>query len=392
MKLKAKTVAEQQSPDLGNGVVEVAEIYSPMPPVLVDAVCTRVEALKTNALVTFLKTEVSCFNASLSHLKRVRHSLLPDGTKILLVLVCTKEEFEGVKQDTNVMKKLEDFDFFPEAVKVPKNCPRLVVERDEWAEIWPISYVPPRPKSPVKFSNEEKDDQIIFMRSAIALAKRAKKEGQLPIGAVAVDPVSRRIVGEGYDCRLGTSDGLHHLLHHAVMMCIRSVSNRDLKHFKETLYTKDNLEISDERDQNGHCGHPRTEFVEPKNQISKPNGNQRICDCSKKRKQLDDEHRTNSQSKRLKLDGSASESFPQQTKPYICTGLDLFVTHEPCSMCAMAILHSRFKRVFYGLTSSRGALGSKLSLHNHPKLNHALQAFKNLIPEEVRALGDISEV
>lgn len=50
---------------------------------------------------------------------------------------------------------------------------------------------------------------------------------------------------------------------------------------------------------------------------------------------------------------------------------ELFVTLEPCAMCAMALIHARFKRVVFGAWDLKtGAAGSVLNLFGHSLLNH----------------------
>lgn len=50
---------------------------------------------------------------------------------------------------------------------------------------------------------------------------------------------------------------------------------------------------------------------------------------------------------------------------------DLYVTLEPCSMCAGAIILSRIKRVIFAAFDSKaGACGSLMDIPNHPLLNH----------------------
>ncbi len=50
---------------------------------------------------------------------------------------------------------------------------------------------------------------------------------------------------------------------------------------------------------------------------------------------------------------------------------DLFVTIEPCSMCAGAVVHARIRRLVYGADDPKaGAVRSLLQVVNHPSLNH----------------------
>ena len=64
---------------------------------------------------------------------------------------------------------------------------------------------------------------------------------------------------------------------------------------------------------------------------------------------------------------------------YICSGLWLVTTKEPCPMCAMAAVHSRVGAVFYSASDSDvGALGSRFNLHLEPQLNHHYPVYRHL--------------
>jgi tRNA(adenine34) deaminase len=68
-------------------------------------------------------------------------------------------------------------------------------------------------------------------------------------------------------------------------------------------------------------------------------------------------------------------------------GCTLYVTLEPCAMCAGAILHARIARLVYAANDPKaGACGSVLGVINHPQLNHRVEVVSGLLAEECGAL------
>ncbi|MGB8342625.1 MAG: tRNA adenosine(34) deaminase TadA [Chthoniobacterales bacterium] len=66
---------------------------------------------------------------------------------------------------------------------------------------------------------------------------------------------------------------------------------------------------------------------------------------------------------------------------------DLFVTKEPCPMCAGALVHVRMRRVIFGCADPRGgAAGGLLNLLQNPSLNHQCDITAGVLREECTSL------
>ena len=141
-------------------------------------------------------------------------------------------------------------------------------------------------------NSQNKD--ILYMKAAIELAKKASELGEVPIGAVVVK--DGKIVGEGYNLR----ESAKHATAHAEISAIDDACK--------------NL------------------------------GGWRLFGCT------------------------------------------LYVTLEPCAMCAGAIVNSRIDRVVYGAPDIRfGACGSLFNINSYP-LNHAFIVDAGVCEEECKAL------
>jgi tRNA(adenine34) deaminase len=65
------------------------------------------------------------------------------------------------------------------------------------------------------------------------------------------------------------------------------------------------------------------------------------------------------------------------------TECDLYVTKEPCAMCAGALVHTRIRRVIFGCTDpAAGAAGSVMNLLQMPALNHRCDIASGVLQDE----------
>lgn len=314
-------------------------------PVLSDQQSQDVELVEAFAAPIVDKKETSrllrelnavCPLNSLQHVKRVRAVRGSGGPHPLEVLVC-------LVSDAPDLKVVSIDDLLPPdgvqrdglgepfVVKVPARPPLTRPQFELASKHWPTSFHEDKQVTVALrgelFGPLRKARMSGYMAAALTAAETGAALGMEAVGAVAVDPASERIVAVGHDCRGDRP------LHHAVMVCIDLVA----------------------QSQGGGCysfdRYPACRFTP---QTSGTFG------------------------------GTEASS-----QPYICTGYDLYVTREPCVMCAMALVHSRIGRVFYGTSSADGAMGTKYKIHSKKDLNHHFEVYKGVLGKQCEELGGL---
>jgi tRNA(adenine34) deaminase len=69
------------------------------------------------------------------------------------------------------------------------------------------------------------------------------------------------------------------------------------------------------------------------------------------------------------------------------TGAHLYVTMEPCSMCAGAMIQSRISRLVFGVRDAKaGACGSVFNIPQEPRLNHRVEVIHGTHEQEIQEL------
>jgi tRNA(adenine34) deaminase len=73
----------------------------------------------------------------------------------------------------------------------------------------------------------------------------------------------------------------------------------------------------------------------------------------------------------------------QSVQNYRLLDATLYVTLEPCVMCAGAMVHSRIRRLVYGANDLKtGAAGSLVDILRHPGMNHQIEVSAGVLAEE----------
>ncbi|WP_404398974.1 tRNA adenosine(34) deaminase TadA [Idiomarina loihiensis] len=86
-------------------------------------------------------------------------------------------------------------------------------------------------------------------------------------------------------------------------------------------------------------------------------------------------------------EAQAIRSAGQAIDNYRLVNATLYVTLEPCAMCAGLITHARVKRLVFGATDPRtGATGTAIEVINHASMNHKVEVHNGVLAEEC---GDI---
>ena len=83
----------------------------------------------------------------------------------------------------------------------------------------------------------------------------------------------------------------------------------------------------------------------------------------------------------------ALRAAAKELENYRVIDTTLYVTLEPCAMCAGALIHARVKRVVFGASDPRtGAAGSVFDILNTNKLNHVVEVEQGVLEQECAQL------
>ncbi|KAG8519171.1 putative inactive tRNA-specific adenosine deaminase-like protein 3 [Galemys pyrenaicus] len=274
------------------------------------------------------------------HLKRVRPNQDASRPHTLEMLLCLAGPTLGTPSLAELLPQpaVDPRGLGPPFLVLVPAWPPLTRDQFEEARAhWPTSFHEDkqvtRALAGQLFSAQERAAMQSHMERAVQLAQQAAARGLRAVGAVVVDPATGCVLATGHDCSSTASPLLH-----ATMVCIDLVAQGQGRGAYDLR------------------PHPTCSFAPAATSQAVQVGTVRKLDAD------------------------------EDSLPYVCTGYDLYITREPCAMCAMALVHSRVQRVFYGAPSPDGALGTRFRIHARPDLNHRFQVFCGVLEAQCRWL------
>ncbi|SCP05974.1 cytidine deaminase, putative [Plasmodium ovale] len=314
--------------------------------VLIPMYCLEIRKDIAKECLNVVKDYInSQLHSSYDHLKRCKRS--NEHVQILLG-VCANIP-NDIRKQVILINNAEDITI--KKVYVSKHAPMTRKQYVQWSEFWPLYFRKPTNELP-QLTKEQKNMYIKFLNISINIGKQF---GTCQSGCILT-----------WDNKIIACSGdnvKNHPLQHAVILAIEEVAYK-LRHM---WLIKKGVQLT--KDQFIPWGTSNNRVPELSAQeISEQAGH--VYSTS-------DKSVCGSSVDTQVAEGCVKIATQVSMDQYLCTNYYAYLSHEPCFMCAMAMVHSRITCVIFDqVNKQNGALCSREKLHCVKALNHHFKVYK----------------